>query len=294
MTSPPTAESALRNPREWPIFVTSAALNLVIMAGAVVLAAHGTEELRRFPRLASIVGHRIEELRALAIAAVFALPAVIFLRNLRRASIRGGSVRLSSDQLPEIHDVLVRYCARLGMKPIPRLYLTDEAFKGDARAFSSWDGDYIVLGTKYLNRELAESHEVVAFLLGRELGTLRLGHTRWWNEALIAYVVRIPILRRPLRRVRAFSRDRYAAFLAPEGLRGLLVVASGGSQLPNINISAWLEQVREYEGFWAWLSAKLREAPHVADRVRALYAAGLFRSNGDPLLPGREPRRNGS
>jgi hypothetical protein len=158
----------------------------------------------------------------------------------------------------------------------------------------SWDGDYIVLGTKYLNRELAESREVVAFLLGRELGTLRLGHTRWWHEALIAYVVRIPILRRPLRRVRAFSRDRYAAFLAPEGLRGLLVVASGGSQLPNINISAWLEQVQEYEGFWARLSAKLREAPHVADRVRALYAAGLFRSNGDPLLPGREPRRNGS
>lgn len=283
MTSPPTVESDLRHPREWPTFVVSVALNLAIMAGAVALTAYGTDELAKYPRLTSIVGPRLDDLRALAITAVFALPAVFFLRNLRRASVRGGSVRLSADQLAEIHDILVRHCARLGVTPAPRLYLED-GFKDDARAFSSWDGDYIVLGTRYLEGKIAESHDVIAFLLGRELGTLQLGHTRWWNEALIAYVVRIPILRRPLRRVRAFSRDRYAAFLAPEGLRGLLVVAAGLRQLPNIDIRAWLEQVHEYEGFWAWLSAKLEEAPPVADRVRALYAAGLFRPNGDPGL----------
>jgi hypothetical protein len=123
---------------------------------------------------------------------------------------------------------------------------------------------------------------VIAFLLARELGSLRQGHTRWWNEALLAYVVRIPLLRRPLRRVRAFSRDRYAAFLVPEGLRGLLVLASGRRQLPNVNVSAWLEQVREYRGFWAELSGAWRETPHVADRVKALYAAGLFRVERDP------------
>ena len=159
-----------------------------------------------------IVGHRIEELRALAVAAVFAAPAIFFVRNLRRASIRGGSVRLSANQFAEIYDVLVRCCDRLGMHQVPRLYLTDEEIKCDARAYSSWDGGYIVLGTRYVDRQFADSHDVVGFLLAREIGALRLGHTRWWNEALLAYVVRIPILRRPLRRVRAFSRDRYAAF----------------------------------------------------------------------------------
>src|SRR5262249_52195612 len=228
------------------------------MAGALAFAYHGTEAIKRWPYLAGILGHRIEELRALAITAVFAAPAIFFVRNLRRASIRGGSVRLSQNQFPEIHEVLVRYCGRLGMTRTPRLYLTDDEIKRDAQAFSSWDGDYIALATKYVDRD---SHDVVAFLLARELGALRLGHTRWWNEALLAYVVRIPILRRPLRRVRAFSRDRYAAFLAPDGLRGLLIVASGRRLLPNVNIPAWLEQVHEYKGFWAWLSDDLRETP---------------------------------
>src|SRR5262245_60520569 len=139
MTSPPTVESDLRHPREWPTFVVSVALNLAIMAGAVALTAYGTDELAKYPRLTSIVGPRLDDLRALAITAVFALPAVFFLRNLRRASVRGGSVRLSADQLAEIHDILVRHCARLGVTPAPRLYLED-GFKDDARAFSSWDG----------------------------------------------------------------------------------------------------------------------------------------------------------
>jgi hypothetical protein len=59
MTPPSFAETDLRHPSEWTVFVFSVVLNLAIMAGAVVFAAHGTEKLAAHPGLAKVVGHHI-------------------------------------------------------------------------------------------------------------------------------------------------------------------------------------------------------------------------------------------
>ena len=70
------------------------------------------------------------------------------------------------------------------------------------------------------------SSDAMAFILGRELGRIRLGYTRLWKEILLTYVLRIPYLNIPITRVRTYSCDRYGAFLAPAGVRGLIIAVS--------------------------------------------------------------------
>jgi hypothetical protein len=101
-----------------------------------------------------------------------------------------------------------------------------------ARAYRSWKCDYIVLSSKFLQPNLQPMLPVFAFWLGREIGRLRLEHASWATEFLLAYVDKIPYLSNPLRRVFTYSEDRYGAFLAPEGLPGLIGVASGRLMLP--------------------------------------------------------------
>jgi hypothetical protein len=118
---------------------------------------------------------------------------------------------------------------------------------------------------------------VFAFWLGREIGRLRLGHTSWATEFLLAYVAKIRYLSNPLHRVFTYSEDRYGAFLAPEGLPGLIGVASGRLMLPEVNASDYLKQVRLHGGVWARLAGLTEAEPTISDRIKALFDADLLK-----------------
>ena len=270
-------ETRLRHPLERRVYVVFVVLNFALAAAAVWLAVRGPGWLSRHPWLKDYIVH----IRVVAVTAVLSVPAVVFLRNARHAGVRGNSVRLSAGQVPEIHEVLQSHCRRLGMASMPELYLSEDAISGSSQAYSAWRCDYIVLGTDFLQRDLERVREVFTFQLGRELGRIRLGHTRWWDEMLIAYVVKIPYLRNVLLHLRTFSNDRYGAFLAPEGLLGLLALASGRRMLHSVNVPDFLRQVREFRGRWVRPSELLEARPHVLSRVSALYEAGLFRLEDD-------------
>ena len=61
-------------------------------------------------------------------------------------------------QLPELHDTLVRYCDRLGHRPIPALYIADKA-NGISEAFAAWHHEFIVIrrpaANPYANQSFA-------------------------------------------------------------------------------------------------------------------------------------------
>jgi hypothetical protein len=97
----------------------------------------------------------------------------------------------------------------------------------------------------------------------------------------LAYLKRIPVLRLPLATVQTFSRDRHAALLAPDGIRGLILQASGGDLLDHVSIAVYLRQVMEGPSPCSWLAALGRSGPHVSNRVRTLYRTGFFQLDGD-------------
>lgn len=267
-------ELQLRHPAERPLFLAFALLNVLLMAAAIFIVLKGSDWLRAHPHFTEYRGL----IRVLAIAAVFGVPAIVFLRNTRHALIRGKSIALSPQQLPQIYAILQRHCERLGIDPLPELYFSDMNMPKPARGYSSWKCDYIVLSSKFLQPNLQPILPVFAFWLGREIGCLRLKHASWVTEFLLAYVDRIPHLSNPLRRVLTYSEDRYGAFLAPEGLPGLIGVASGRLMLPEVNAPDYLKQVRVYGGFWARLALLMEAEPTIAERIKALLEAGLLKT----------------
>jgi hypothetical protein len=265
-------ESRLRHPAERPVFFATVFLNLVLLAVAVAVVVYGPGWLARYPRLAK----RTDQLQVTAGAAILAPFALTVLRNRRRASVRANSVQLSRAQIPEIYEDFERMCATLGMQEPPELFVSEDELDQPSAAYSTWNSHFVVLDPKFLESNLDEVRDVYRFFLGRELGRIRLGHTRWLDEALITYVAHTPVLRNPLLHARTYSHDRYAAYLAPDSVRGLVVQASGRHMLKRMDVDAYLREARRARKWWWGLASLSGRAPYVANRIAALYSAGLF------------------
>lgn len=269
-----SARPRLRSPYELPAVVVCMAVNLTLVVFALVLVTAGWEWLESKP----LVGERKAELWTVVGFALFALPYAFVGRHAHLVNARGNGVRVSASQMPELHEILERECEALGLTEIPELFVSHEL---DAMASA-----YSVVGRRscvVIHAELLftgawRSHlDVIAFAIGHGLGALRLGHTRWWLEALTAYAIRIPGLRTPVLEAFTFSRDRCAAFVAPGGVRGLLIQAAGKELIDDVDLRAFLEQARSFGGLWARISGLARRTtPHVCARVRTLYDAGFF------------------
>src|ERR1700742_290301 len=104
----PTKESELRHPAERTLLFAYIGVNVVVMALAVYIFVEGADWLTRHPFL----NKQHTKIRAVAGAIVLALPALVFLRNTRRAQIGGNSVRISPNQFPQIHEIFWDHCRK--------------------------------------------------------------------------------------------------------------------------------------------------------------------------------------
>ena len=100
-------------------------LNALLMGASIFVVLKGSEWLHTHSGLAPYRGH----IRLLAIAAVFGIPARVFLRNARHARIRGNSIAITAELLPQIHAILRSHCEKLGMERLPELYFSDKELK---------------------------------------------------------------------------------------------------------------------------------------------------------------------
>jgi uncharacterized membrane protein YoaK (UPF0700 family) len=264
-------ESALRHPAERPYFIASVILNFLLMGLAIVFVVHTPAWVKEH----AFIAKEVMLLRVLAISALVAIPGAVLIRNRRRALVAGDSVRLSPGQFPEIYAILTEQCRQLGISDVPEIYLTVGTIRPFSEAFSSWHENFIVLHQIILDIDYRKSLDIVAFAIGHELGAIRLNHTAWWNDMLLTYVSTIKWLINPLKRARVYSRDRYGAYLAPTGFRGLLIYAVGRRLMNDMNIKDYLNQANQYGGFWAELTILTQRKPSVLHRLRELQSAGF-------------------
>jgi hypothetical protein len=268
----PLDERTLRHPWERPVYVLSACVNILILAAAVWLVTKGTPWLDTHP----VLHKRASQLRALALAGIFAVPSVVFLRNTRWARTDWNCVRLSPRQIPELYAIIARQCAVFSM-PVPALYISS-AEREVARAYATSHHYFIVLGTALLQPD-SPIADAVAFNIAREIGRIRLKHTEWWDELLISYIMRIPVLRTPLMHLRTYSADRYGALLEPGGVRGLIALSTGRLMLPRVDVAEYLQELPSGTGLSTVLAQVAHIRPPIRQRIRALYELGLFRDS---------------
>ena len=161
----PIDETKLHHPFDRHVIAIFALLNLLLLALALFVVFQGADWLAAHPILAKYA----PKIRGFLVAALLALPAISLLRNARHANIEGNSIRISSGQLSMLDSILRSHCERLGIERGPELFFSDNVIKEPARAYTSWEREFIVLNAKFLQPNLEEMRDIYEFFLGREL-----------------------------------------------------------------------------------------------------------------------------
>jgi Zn-dependent protease with chaperone function len=274
----------LRSPYEIPLYVVSVLVNLIIIALILV----GALLLGFLNALAGepLSGPVVDAIRVAFVALLLLVPGLVVYRQLTRAGTRGSAVRLSPRQFPDIHAVKDEFARRLNLRREPEIYLMSGNGTLNAFAASTFGYDFVVIHSELFSNTYERNKDALAFIVGHELGHLRLGHTRLWYQLSTAYVDRVPLLGGFLSRAREFSCDRHGAYLAPRGEEGLVLLAAGRYVYKEVDVGELLEQAQRFQGFWPVVAQLPQSHPFTVRRLKVLYEAGFFEASAENAATG--------
>jgi Zn-dependent protease with chaperone function len=261
----------LRHPAELPFFIFMVVLNVLII-GLIIQAA---VLLPFLPERLQGSGWAVA-VRTALIGLLLFIPALIVVRETQRASIRGTAVELSPRQYSGLYETADDFAHRLGLRRRPQIYLANGNGTLNAFAAQAHRHDYVVLANELFVNLYRDNREGLRFILGHELGHIRLHHVSLWYQLAVAYSQRIPLLGQALSRLREYSCDRHGAHLSPLGATGLVLLASGRHTEQAVDIDELVRQGEALKGFWVGLAQLPRSHPFTVRRLERLYRLGLF------------------
>jgi Zn-dependent protease with chaperone function len=272
VTSPSLPDRRLRHPAEVPLYAIMVALNLIIVAAIVTAAS-----VLPFVPDAVRDSNWGVAIRSAFIALLLLFPALVIIRETQRASIRGGAVELSPTQFADIYRTAEEFAGALGLRRRPVIYLTNGNGTLNAFAAQAHGYDYVVLANELFANLYGNNREGLRFILGHELGHVRLHHTGLWYNLAIAYSARIPLLGPALSRLREYSCDRHGAHLCPTGVNGLVLLTAGRYVENDVDVDELLAQGRRLHGFWTGVAQLPMSHPFTVRRIEHLFRLGLLR-----------------
>lgn len=178
----------------------------------------------------------------LALGGLIFAPIIDWFRERRaRALLNGTAVRVSEQQLPELHSCLVEFSGRLGLKETPALYLVeDNVVNGFAAKIGRKDivllTDDVVWGALG-----AKNPRALGFVLAHELAHVALGHTRTFRSIMRMVV-------KPLGRLDELSADNVARALVDDdtvAFEGIKILAAGPQLSAYLDDDALIAQANE-------------------------------------------------
>ena len=214
--------------------------------------------------------------RAALVGLLLFVPALIVVREVQRASVLGTAVQLSERQFPALYGTAQEFAEALGLGRRPVVFLANGNGALNAFAAQAAGQDYVVVSSELFAHLREENREGLRFILGHEMGHIRLHHVSLWYQLAVAYSQRIPILGPTLSRLREYSCDRIGAALEPQGAVGLVLLASGRYTETEVDIEQLLDQGRRLRGLWVGLAQLPRSHPFTVRRLERLVGLGLL------------------
>jgi hypothetical protein len=263
-------ESELRYQYENCALAACIVANLLLFAGAIFVVTRSPAWLVEHP----VIARSAERARPFLIGAILLVPAAIIAHRRSLEVVTGDSVRVSDCQLPELQQILLALCRQINVSPIPELYVSKSAIEDYAYSYSSLldKRTIIVLNAEMFEHQIEDTADIATFLIAREIGRIRLGHTHWLYDV----VYTIPVLCNPLRHASTLSHDRYAVWLAPDSVRGLIAMAAGHKLYKKVDLGELLRQINGYSTLAARIATITRRCPVLAIRLRELLDARLI------------------
>ncbi|WP_433829902.1 M48 family metallopeptidase [Actinoplanes sp. CA-015351] len=261
----------LRHPAELPFYVFMVALNLIIIwliIQAAVVVPFLPERFQESGWATAV--------RSALIGLLLLVPGLIIIRETQRASIRGTAVELSSRQYGDLYRTADEFAHRLGLSRRPTIYLGNGNGTLNAFAAQATGHDYVVLANELFVNLYQNNREGLRFILGHELGHIKLHHVSLWYQLSVAYSERIPLLGPALSRLREYSCDRHGAHLCPSGATGLVILASGRHTEHTTDVEELVRQGQALRGFWVELAQLPQSHPFTVRRLERLFRLGLL------------------
>ncbi len=267
----------LRHPLEVPIYIVCVIINILLV---VVLFGGIVVELLPTPLHALYIASTPLRFAVVAVLAGALLTGLVLvtIRQLNRASVRGNSVLASERQFAEIHQMKREGAAALGFTrgKEPEIYV--EAGNGVLNAFaaSAFGHDFVVVNSDLFANTLDQNVKALRFIVGHELGHIKLHHTKLWYQLSTAYSDLVPLLGAYLSRLRELSCDRHGAWFEPEGQEGLVLLTAGRYIYRQVQLPPLLEQAQKNIGFWNTVVQLPLTHPLTLRRIRDLNRLGLI------------------
>ncbi len=266
-----TKRPALRTPAEVPVYVLCVVLNLLILAALIEFVVF----VWTHPAL--LDNQVLTDAAITILLALILLPFVyVVYRNLTRAATRGSAVLVSEQQFPDIAAVRDTFARQLQLRRVPEVYVTSGNGQLNAFAASAYRVDFVVLHSELFANLYQNNREGLAFIIGHEMGHIRLHHTRLWNQLSLALINWIPLIPGFLSRAREYSCDRHGAFVEPQGEEGLVLLTAGRYVYRQVDVANLLEQAAHVRGFWPGVAELTQSHPLTVWRLKKLYEIGLF------------------
>lgn len=259
-----TSPRQLINPRERVLYGVMVMASLVVYAGLVLVGMEKPEAG------ATIVSYGL----------IFSLLG-LFAHGLALGRVRGNAVRVSEKQFPQLHRLAAGHARKLGLTPVPTIYVLESGGLLNAFATRFLGRDFVIIHSDVLELALARGEAAVGFIVGHELAHVWRGHLKHRWLTLPGRLM--PYLGAAYSRACEYTCDRIGAFCQPEGaITGLLALAAGKQLHAHVDVKEYAAQAVSDRGFWIRRAELMSSHPLLPKRVAALLQAGA-------AIPARTP-----
>jgi Zn-dependent protease with chaperone function len=158
-----------------------------------------------------------------------------------RAYIRGSSIQVSAEQMPEIHSIVQDFAQRLGLSETPELYIAEDSVANGFAVRLSKKNVIILTDDAVWGSLASPNQKALGFIIGHEMAHIALGHTGFIRSMMRNVV-------RPLARLDEMSADNVAKELIGDSkaaVQGLALLTVGPQLLRHLNLNALELQARE-------------------------------------------------
>jgi Zn-dependent protease with chaperone function len=207
-----------------------------------------------------------------AVLLVLAPLLVWFARGQFWAQQRLNGIKLTADQFPEAHAMLVDAAARSGLPYVPDAYVV--LGNGIINAAASGHGfrRFVVVYSDLLEvGGAARDPDALRFVIAHEVGHIAAGHTSYWRVLGTFASQYIPFIGTTLSRAQEYTADNYGHAIVPQGARLAMATLAGGKYLNrSVDVDAMADRAVTEPGLFVWLANALSTHPVLVWRMHAL------------------------
>lgn len=194
-----------------------------------------------------------------------------FIHGISMASIRRNGVKISKNQFPVIYEKAEMLAEKMELKKMPNIYVLESSGLLNAFATRFFGKNIVVIFSEIFDLSEDGREDELMFILAHEYAHLKRRHIT--VNMLLLPAMFIPFLGNAYSRACEYTCDRYATYYVGniEAAKEALVMLAIGKQLSaKVNQEAYIEQVSEESGFFAWLSERLSSHPDLPKRLNAI------------------------